>query len=218
MRRSASACEVCRSRRCSSRRRRRDVDRHDFERGSGIESLREHRLRNAVGILEDFLVIDRRTDGADDTLADAGDDRRLAGTATYRSRLERTVMRALTLRLNAVLRDTLEDRVSITFGLTEVCSASSTSRPARSMAAARCHSSGICARWARSSPASPSGCCRRRTCDWSWSTVRLSPLARPHQVLDDQPAGTPMMRMRISDPIDSGTPAAIVRIHSPSGK
>ena len=32
------------------------------------------------------------------------------------------------------------------------------------------------------------------------------------------PAGTPMTRIRISDPIESGTPAAIVRIHKPSGK
>jgi len=27
-----------------------------------------------------------------------------------------------------------------------------------------------------------------------------------------------MIRIRISDPIESGTPAAIVRIHRPSGK
>ena len=58
-----------------------NVDRHDLERGARVEALRKDGLRDAVGIFEDFLVIDGRTDGADHALADPGDDRRLAGAA-----------------------------------------------------------------------------------------------------------------------------------------
>ena len=35
-----------------------DVDRNDFESGSGVEALGEHGFADAVGILEDFLVVD----------------------------------------------------------------------------------------------------------------------------------------------------------------
>ena len=110
--------------------------------------------------------------------------------------------------------------VSMTFGLTEVCSASRTSRPARSIAAARCHSSGICARCAaiiasvHFSILPPAN-----TCDCNCSTVSDKPALRARTKLATiDPAGTPMIRIRISDPIESGTPAAIVRIHNANGK
>ena len=50
----------------------------------------------------------------------------------------RTVTRAFAMQLDAVLRDRGDPRrSSITFGMTDIFTASSTSRPARSIAAAR---------------------------------------------------------------------------------
>jgi hypothetical protein len=49
--------------------------------------------------------------------------------------------------------------------------------------------------------------------------VRFKPALRERTRLATiKPAGTPMIRIRISAPIESGTPAASVRTHSPSGK
>jgi len=72
------------------------------------------------------------------------------------SRFVRTVTRArtfnstpfLAIALSVVWPDLLGSGQSITLGLTLVCTASSTSRPARSMAAAWSNVRGISARWA----------------------------------------------------------------------
>ncbi len=40
----------------------RDIDRHNLKRGSGIEPFGEHRFADAIRILQDFLVVDRRAD------------------------------------------------------------------------------------------------------------------------------------------------------------
>ena len=62
------------------------------------------------GILEDFLVIDGRADGADDAFADARDDRRLARTADIAVEVRAHGDPRFDVELDAVLRDALEDR------------------------------------------------------------------------------------------------------------
>ena len=61
-----------------------NVDGQDLERGAAVQSLRQHCLRNRVRVLEHGLVRVRGTDGADDTLADPGQDRLLTG-ATHQA-------------------------------------------------------------------------------------------------------------------------------------
>ena len=62
--------------------------------------------------------------------------------------LARTVTRALTFSSMPFLATAEMTGVSMTRGLTLTCTASSTLRPARSMAAARSKDNSICARWA----------------------------------------------------------------------
>ncbi len=58
-----------------------DIDRDDLEGGLRVEAAVEHLLADLVGVLEHVLVAGRGADGADDALADAGDDGVLGGAA-----------------------------------------------------------------------------------------------------------------------------------------
>ena len=111
MRRSASACEVCSSA---------PMFLPTSTSAMSIETISnavpasrpfgEHRLRDAVGILEHFLVIDGGADRRHDALADARDDRRLARAADVAVEVAAHRDARLDVQLNAVLRDALEDR------------------------------------------------------------------------------------------------------------
>ena len=102
----------------------RDVDRDDFEGGLRIEPPRQHRLGNAVGVLQHFGVRLGRADRADDAFADAGDDRLFGRTADQLIQVGPHGDPRLDLQLNAVLGDGVERRPlavlrpgqSITFG------------------------------------------------------------------------------------------------------
>ena len=58
-----------------------DVDREDLEGGAGVEPLGEDGLGDEIGIFQHLFVGFGRADGADDPLADAGEDRLLARAA-----------------------------------------------------------------------------------------------------------------------------------------
>ena len=123
----------------------RNVDRHDPEGGLGIEARAQHRLGNPVGMFHHFEVAVGGADRRDDALAHPGDDRFLGRPADelFDVRSHRDPARTfnstpfLAIALRVVRCDRLGSGQSMTLGYTLVCTASSTSRPARSMAAAR---------------------------------------------------------------------------------
>ena len=87
-----------------------DVDRHNLERRSRIEPLREHGLRDAIRILQHFLVIDRRADRGNDAFADTRNDRLFACAADVAIEVASHRDTRFDVELNAVLGDALERR------------------------------------------------------------------------------------------------------------
>lgn len=126
----------------------RNVYRQNLKGCPRLQALAQNGFGDRVGVLEHDLVAVGRTDGGDDTLAYARNDGLLARAADQAVYVGADRDFGLGAKLYAVLAMAAMTGVSMTFGLTLICTASSTLRPARSMAAARSNSSGMSARCA----------------------------------------------------------------------
>lgn len=79
----------------------------------------------------------RGTYRGDNAFSDSGNDGRFPGTANKTVNIGTNRNTGPNLKFNPILATAEINGVSMTFGLTLICTASRTSRPARSMAAAR---------------------------------------------------------------------------------
>jgi hypothetical protein len=138
---------------------------------------------------------------------------------TRRSMLARTVTRATAITWIPSFATATTRGVSITFGLTLTWTASSTSRPARSIAVARCHGRSMLARSAEMSAVTT-----RPTLPparwWAsiWPTSRTSPALLALMKGRTISAGlTFRSRIPISVPMPTRTPEKMAVIQSPIG-
>ncbi len=138
---------------------------------------------------------------------------------TNRLRLARTVTRALALTSMPFLATALTTGVSITLGVTLICTACSTSRPARSIAAVRSNPMSIPARCAAMSALTtrstfpPAKKCASSLLISSPKPALLDLIS----VLTIRAGGTRRRRIPIRVTMPIGTPAARAEIHKPSG-